>query len=406
MNVLLITQYFWPEGFRVNDIATEYQKRGNKVTVLTGLPNYPTGVIPQEYKKKKNRIQIYNDVKVVRSFLIERGKRLSGLALNYVSFALASIIPALTKIPKKDYKIILVYQVSPVSMIIPGIVLKYLYKKPLVIYCHDLWPASLTTVGINDKGFFYKIVKHISRFIYSQADELVISSKSFEMYLRDELHLKNTVTYLPVYAEDLFGDIQKNINPKETLDLVFAGNIGEIQGVEDIIETANLLKNAKDIIFHIVGDGTAHSNCVDLAKKYSLNNVVFHGRHPIEKMKEFYDKADAFLVSMKKNEIVSYTLPNKVQSYLAAGKPVLGMIDGETNSIIHESDCGYCVEAENFQAFAEKIIEFKRNAEKHQEFGENAKRYYENNFSKKDFFEKLDQILQKTYRRVKENEHV
>lgn len=406
MNLLLITQYFWPEGFRVNDIATEYQKRGNKVTVLTGLPNYPSGSVPKEYKNKKNRIQIYNDVKVVRSFLVERGKKLSGLALNYASFAIASIFPAVTKIPKNDYKIILVYQVSPVSMIVPGIVLKYLYKKPLVIYCHDLWPASLTTVGVSDKGLLYKIVKHISRFIYAQADELLISSKSFEKYLREELSLKNEITYLPVYAEDLFGEVQSNIEQSEKLNLVFAGNVGEIQGVEDIIKAANILKNEENIVFHIVGDGTAYASCLELAQQYGLENVVFHGRHPIEKMREFYDKADAFLVSMKKNEVVSYTLPNKVQSYLAAGKPVLGMIDGETKSVIEEANCGYCVDAENYEELAKMIRQFKGESKKYEMFGLNAKKYYEQNFSKEDFFEKLDAILQATYKRVKENEYV
>jgi len=392
MKILIVSQLFYPEQFRINDICFELVKGGHEVTVLTGLPNYPSGIVESEYRWFKKRKEVINGVKVYRSWLIARRKGKLRLSLNYLSFALAASIKALSL--KKDFDLILVYQVSPVTMAIPAILLKKITKKPLIIYTFDLWPESVASVGISNKGMVYKILYYLSKWIYKQADEIFISSKLFKEYFESYLRIKKKLTYLPVYAEDLFNNILPKAKEKDGVHLVFAGNIGHMQSVETIIYAANELKQAKNIYWHIVGDGSAKEENEDLAKRLELKNVIFHGKYPLSEMPRFYELADAFLVTMKENKFVSYTLPGKVQSYMAAGKPIIGAINGETQFVIDEAECGLYSRAEDYKALAENIIKFSSEKHNHSIYGRNAREYYEQNFSKGNFMIRLNRLLE------------
>jgi len=387
MKILLVCQYFYPERFRVNDICFELVKQGHDITVLTGLPNYPNGIVDNNYKKVRS--EEINGVKVYRSWLIGRGSTNKTLFLNYLSFALTSLMKSLTI--KGDFDKIIVYQLSPVTMAIPAIMLKKKLKKPLIIYTHDLWPESIASGGIQSKGIAYKIVKKISKAIYNQADEIWLSSKMFEDYFKDYLEINKPMTHLPVYAEDLFGAIPQCDNVGIT-NLVFAGNIGEMQSVETIILAANELKHRKDIFFHIVGDGSSKAKCEEIKNHFALNNVIFHGSHPIESMTHYYTMADAFLVTLKDNKSISYTLPNKVQSYMAAGKPILGAINGETAKVITDGNCGMVVNAEDYKNFA-IIIEKFTDLQSKDTLSFNSKSYYEKKYSKEKYFSNLYEAL-------------
>ncbi|KXG44567.1 glycosyltransferase family 4 protein [Tepidibacillus decaturensis] len=393
MKILVISQYFYPEQFRVNDICFELAKEGHEVTVLTGLPNYPSGVIDSKYRGFKNRTEEINGVKVIRSWLLGRGKGVKKLALNYISFALSSTLKAIFM--KKDFDVILVYQLSPVTMALPGILLKKLTKKPLIIYCHDLWPESVAAAGISPESKIYSVLQKLSKWIYKSADEIFTSSKLFEEYFNHTLDIYDHITHLPVYAEALFENIRSTNRSDETVNLVFAGNIGEMQSVETIIYAANELREDHHIKFHIVGDGSSREKCEELADTLQLQNVIFHGQHPISEMPRFYEMADAFLITLKDNKVISYTLPNKVQSYMAAGKPIIGAINGETQIVIDEANCGLCAPAEDYKELANNIIKFVKEKEKHSIYGENARKYYDNNFSKKRYIERLNRLLQK-----------
>lgn len=397
MKILVVCQYFYPEQFRVNDICFELVKQGHDITVLTGLPNYPSGIVYEKYKGFKNRNEVINGVKVVRSWLLGRGEGTKRLAVNYISFAITSTFKAL--FIKKDFDLILVYQLSPVTMALPGVLLKKITKKFLVIYCHDLWPESIASAGISSDSKIYSILLILCRWIYKSADEIFTSSKMFEEYFVKTLRVNKKITHLPVYAEALFENTKPLKKNNETINLVFAGNIGEMQSVETIIYAANELKEESDIKFHIIGEGSSKIKCEELVKELKLTNVIFHGQHPITEMPRFYGMADALLVTLKANKIISYTLPNKVQSYMAAGKPILGSIDGETQIVINEANCGYCSPAEDSKALANNIRKFAEEKDRYLTYGKNAKRYYDSNFSKTKYMSKLNELLTKNTHR-------
>lgn len=391
MKILFVCQYYYPEQFKINDICTELVKQGHEVTVLTGLPNYPSGVIDKEYKSLDKRVESIDGVKVIRSWIIGRGQGKIKLALNYLSYAISASIKSL--FIKKDFDLIFVYQLSPVTMALPGILLKKITKKPLIIYCFDLWPESIVSGGISTDSYIYKILLKMSKWIYQKADRLITSSKQFEDYFNNTLDINEELNHLPIYAESIFDGIGKKDDT--TVDLVFAGNIGKMQSVETIIYAANELKEEKDIKFHIVGDGSSKRKCEELSNSLGINNITFHGQHPITEMPKFYELADAFLVTLKNNKMISYTLPGKVQSYMASGKPIIGAINGETSIVIKEAKCGLCSPAENYKELASNIRLFAKEKDIHHVYGENARRYYDNNFSKKIYMDKLNHILQK-----------
>ncbi|MFV0939615.1 glycosyltransferase family 4 protein [Bacillus thuringiensis] len=393
MKILVVCQYYFPEQFRVNDICSELAREGHEVTVLTGLPNYPSGVVDKKYKAFKNRKEEINGVTVIRSWLLGRGKGTKKLALNYLSFAISSTFKAM--FIKKDFDLILVYQLSPVTMALPGILLKKITKKPLVLYCHDLWPESIASAGIPSDSKVYSILLKISKWIYKRADEIFTSSKLFEEYFKNTLDINDKITHLPVYAEALFENIPPAHKGDEITNLVFAGNIGEMQSVETIVYAANELKKDKNIKFHIIGDGSSRAKCETLAEQLELSNIKFYGQYPVTEMPRFYKMADAFLVTLKANKAISYTLPNKVQSYMAAGKPIIGAIDGETQIVINEAKCGLCVSAENYEELANNVRKFAEEREKHSLYGQNARDYYDRNFSKQIYMERLNNLLTK-----------
>ncbi len=390
MKILVVCQHFYPENFRINDICFELAKKGHNVTVLTGLPNYPKGKIFKEYKFFKNRKQIINGVKIIRCPLVGRGKSLLKMMINYMSFAILGSIKSLFM--KKDFDVIYVYQLSPITMTWPAIMVKKITKKPLVIHVLDQWPISITTGGVSKKSLIYKLLTKWSKNAYNKADIITCSSRPFKDYFINELKLdKNKkFLYLPSYAEDNYKNI-KTINNNK-FDLLFAGNIGPAQSVETIIETANTLKNNKSIMFHIVGDGLSLNNCKELSKKYKLKNVKFYGYHNVKEMTKYYELADAFLITMVNNEVVNSTLPAKLQSYMLAGKPILGSISGEVKKIIEEAKCGLCVDSLDYKGLSKIILEASIS-KKINTWSKNAFNYYEKNFKKDKCINTLEEVL-------------
>ena len=411
MKLLVVSQYFYPEQFRINDVCFRLVEMGHDVTVLTGLPNYPMGEIFQGYKwdtlKKtsgyNHRLHSYeelvNGVRVIRSPLTPRKTGKTNLALNYLSFAWNA-----SKIAKKiqeNFDKIIVFQYSPVTMAIPAIIFKNASHKttPLCLYCFDLWPESIVSAGLQNRGWIYNILKWISKKIYQKADHIFISSHQFEKYFNNKHGIYDNIHYLPIYAEDLFTekntDIPDQSSQKNAVNLIFAGNIGQMQSIETILYAAEIVeKQDLPIKFHIVGDGSALFECKKLAQKLKLNNTIFHGRHSLDDMPKYYQMADGFLVTMKKDDIISYTLPGKVQTYMASGKPILAAIDGETASVINLSGCGLVAPAEDSRSFAENILIFANSDEKErQRYGDLAKSYYNTHFSSEAFYNTLINLL-------------
>ncbi len=386
MKILMVCQHFYPEEFRINDLSFELTKKGNEVTVLTGLPNYPKGKVLNSYKYFKNRKENINGVKVIRSSLIGRGNNNFSIALNYASFAITSSIKALFM--KKNFDIVFAYQLSPISMVWPGIIVSKIKKIPLVIYVQDVWPSSMELAGVKKGTWQYRFFYNMSKKTYNKSNNILVSSKEYTDYFKNELKLKNTkYTYLPNYAEDTYKNA-KNIN-NDKFDIVFAGNIGPAQDVESIVNLANELKNNKDIIFHIVGDGLSKEKCEKLSSKYKLKNIKFYGRHKVDEMNKFYDLADAFIITLKDNEVVNRCEPTKLPSYMLAGKPILGLINGAVNRIINQSKCGIVVSSGNYKEMSKKILEIYQNSDVLKEYGENSIKYYNQYYSKEKIINKL-----------------
>ena len=390
MKILVVCQHFYPENFRINDICYELKKRGHDVTVLTGLPNYPKGKVFKDYKWHKNRKQIINGVKVIRCSLVGRGSSLLGMIINYMWFAISGSIKAFFM--KKNFDVVYVYQLSPITMTWPARVVKKIAKIPLIIHVLDQWPISITTGGVSKNSLPYKILTKWSKNAYNSADIISCSSKSFKDYFINELGISEDkrFIYLPSYAEDDY----KNINGEknDNFDLVFAGNIGPAQSVETIIEAANLLKDKKQIKFHIVGDGLSYNSCRTLADKYNLDNVIFYGYHPVSDMPKYYSIADAFLITMVDNEVVNSTLPAKVQSYMVAARPIIGAISGEVSDVIKEADCGLCCKSLDYKGLANLILTASKS-DKLKDWSDNAYNYYEKHFKKEKCIDDLENLL-------------
>ena len=387
MKILVICQNYYPEQFRITDICEELVRRGHEVVVITGLPNYPEGRIFKDYRHGKNRDEIINGVKVHRCFIIGRRSGMIFRFLNYYSFAISSKMYA--KKLKEKYDVVFVNQLSPVMMAKAGITYKKKHGTKLVLYCLDLWPESLVVGGIKRNSFVYKHYKKVSEKIYKQCDEILVTSKCFSDYFTEKFGIENTL-YLPQYAETSFSPENCKKEKDDFIDLMFAGNVGLAQSVETIIEAARLTQDIKNLRWHIVGEGSEFQNITKMAK--NLPNVWFHGKKPIVDMPNLYSIADAMLITMKTDPILSFTLPGKIQSYLAAGKPIIGAVDGETRRVIEEANCGYCGNSENVEQLAENVRKFITNENK-SILAENARKYYVEHFAKDKFFEEIMSVL-------------
>ena len=388
MKILVVCQYYDPEPFRIGDICRALKEKGHQVTVVTGQPNYPEGQIYPGYEKKNRRHEVLDGVEVHRCFTMPRKTGVLHRFLNYYSFMFSSS-RFVKKLPG-DYDVVFVNQLSPVMMANAGIVYGRKHKKPIVMYCLDLWPESLIAGGIGRGSLIYKYFHWVSRRIYTKMDKMLVTSREFTGYLKEQFGVEEEkIEYLPQYAEDLFG-VLPEAQKQEGLHLTFAGNIGEVQSVETILQAAGKLQD-KAITFHIVGGGSDLERLQKLAAEQNLKNVCFYGRKPVSEMPEFYAKADAMLVTLSKDPVLSLTLPGKVQSCMAAGKPIIGAVDGETARVIAEAECGYCGPAEDGVRLAENILQFA-NADKVQ-MGQNAKAYYKQQFDKRKFVDSLEEAL-------------
>ncbi len=390
MKILVVCQYYRPEPFRVSDICEALAAQGHSVTVVTGTPNYPEGEIYAGYEGQAHRDETINGVCVHRCPIHPRKRGALHRFWNYYSFVLAS--DRYLRSLKEDFDVVLVNQLSPVMMAEGAVRWARRHQKKTVLYCLDLWPESLSAGGIRPGSLIYRIFWHISRRIYREADTITITSRGFADYFRTTLRLPSAkLVYLPQYAEELFDRLPEAPPHPGVFNAVFAGNIGEMQTVEIIVEAAGKLTSRPDIHFHIVGDGIRLNDCRRLAE--GLPNVTFYGRRDVSEMPDFYAMADVMLVTLKADPVLSLTLPGKVQSYFAAGKPVAGAIDGETAAVVADANCGVCVAAEDANALAEALVSLASAPERLVEYGANARRYYEAYFQKDAFLRTLTDVL-------------
>ena len=399
MRILVVSQYFWPENFKINDFVLGMKEMGHSVTVFTGKPNYPSGKYFKGYNFFNRRKENFKEIKVIRSPLITRGNG-SGfrLTLNYFSFALFSSISAIFRIREK-FDLIFVYEPSPITVGIPAIILKRKLGIPIFFWVQDLWPESLEAAGNIRNKRILNLVNKLVIIIYRYSDRIFISSRSFEGSLMKKNVVSSKIVYYPNWAEDIYlsGSINTSkysgIMP-DGFKIMFAGNIGNSQDFEAIVMAANLLKSNKKLHWVIIGDGRKKEWLQSEVEKHNLStNFHILGSFPREEMADLFYHCDTMLVTLKDSEIFRLTVPAKIQSYLAFGKPVLAMMNGEGAEIIEKANAGLTCEAGNYRKLAANI-EHLWSMEKDNliKMGDNGRQYYFNNFSRLTLFKKFEDV--------------
>lgn len=399
MKILLITQYFYPENFKSNDIAFELAKKGHKVTVLTGLPNYPEGKIYKGYGFFKKRNEEIEGVKIIRSLLIPRGEG-GGirLFLNYFSWAFFASLKAFFLSFSEKFDALIVHEPSPITQGFPAIVVKKMQGTPIYFWVLDLWPESLIAAGgINNKyvlGFFTKMVK----FIYNHADKILISSKGFRKSILEKGDYEDKLIYFPNWSEDSISKGNKNYPIPDLPDgfkIVFAGNIGVSQDMENVMLAALELKQHTAIKFILIGDGRSRSFVEEFIKKNGLEESIYLiGKYPIEAMASFFEKADGLLVSLKDELIFNLTIPAKIQAYMSASKPIISMMNGEGAELINEAKCGFSAPAGDYKKLAQIVLDlYNLDIKQRVDMGDSGVKYYKEHFNIDNCIDNLNKII-------------
>lgn len=404
MKILVVTQYFWPENFRINDLCDGLIERGHEVTVYTALPNYPEGEFYKGYSLWGPYHETRGKIKIIRSPLIPRGKNKSlQLALNFFSFFfMASVLAPF--LVRGKYDKIFVYEPSPITVAIPGIVLKYLKKAPMFFWVTDLWPESLEATGVVKNKKILGWVARMVRFLYKHSDKILITSKGFAPRVKALGGLESQIVYFPQWAEALYSNMPDSnfhdpLIPTSGFKIMFAGNIGSSQDFETIVQAALILREHKNIFFLILGDGLMKKWAETEVEKNNLqNNFIFLGRKPIEMMPNYYSKADVMLMSLTNTDLFSITVPSKLQSYLASGKPVLAAMNGEGAEIVKKWNAGMVCPATHPKELSETILLMSQlpKAELNQ-MGKNAFKCYNCEFER----EKLISLLEDEFQNNK-----
>lgn len=398
MRLLIVTQYFWPESFRINDLASALVDGGHAVTVLTGKPNYPGGRFLSGYGFLGRTNEKFGRVEVVRVPLIPRGRG-GGvrLALNYASFALlASLLGPLRC--RGSFDAVFVFEPSPITVGLPGLVMKKFKRAPLLFWVQDLWPESLVATGAVRSSMVLSAVARLVRFIYRHCDRILIQSRAFAERVMALGGTEQQLRYFPNSAEAVYRPVTLSPDAPERAQLpvgfrlMFAGNLGAAQSFETILDAAERLRALKSIHWIILGDGRLRPWIdAQIRDRGLTDNVHLLGHHPIESMPRYFALADALLVTLKRDPIFALTIPSKVQSYLACGRPIVAALDGEGARIIEESGAGVVAPAENAAALAQLVESlYRMPREARERMGATGRAYFAEHFSRDRLVGKLE----------------
>ena len=390
MRVVGISQYFWPETFGINALVRALHDQGLEVTVLTGNPNYPEGKIFPGYAAFGLTCENFNGIDVIRLPIFPRGKSSSWrLVLNYFSFIASGFFLGPWLLRSRDFESVFVYAPSPLLQALPAIWLAWIKRAPVVLWVQDLWPESLSATGFIKNRFLLHQVERVVRFIYRHTDRILIPSEAFRKPIERLLDRSVEVAYYPnAFVQESVSEVSDNVlsladSMKQYFSVVFAGNLGVAQSLETIVDAAEILgKIDSDIRFFLIGSGSQSEWLANQIHCRNLNNIVLAGRYPPVAMPHFYEAASALLVSLRDEPIFAYTIPSKVQGYLAAGRPVIAALNGEGARVVSTAEAGVTCPAGNATALAREVQKLAQmSADERAEIGENARRYAVENFS-------------------------
>lgn len=405
MKALIVSQYFWPESFRINELVKSLAQKSVQVEVLTGKPNYPLGTVFDGYGAFGCAHEEYFGIKINRIPLIPRGRGAVRLALNYISFIVSGLICSPWILRSKRFDVIFVYAPSPILQAIPAIYLGRLKKCPTLLWVQDLWPESLSATGHVTHPSLIKAVERVVRWIYQKVDLLLVQSRAFIPKVRALAGSTPIVYYPNSFIDEGSGEASQPIaysGLECDFPVVFAGNIGSAQAVEVVLEAATLLRNVEGVRFLMVGDGSQRDWLMQQAADRGLANIVFPGRYPVEAMPALMAKAGALLVTLADTEIFRLTIPSKIQAYLAAGRPIIACLNGAGADIVDEAGAGVTVPAEDALALAEAVKALYKMPESERlEMGARGRSYYEEHFSHDKLVDELIGHFEQAVRRQK-----
>lgn len=393
-HILVVSQYYYPENFRINDITIEWIKRGYKVTVITGIPNYPEGRFFKGYGYFRKRKEEFNGINIIRIGIIPRFNNSLLLALNYISFVVSGWF--WSKLTKLKADVVFNFEVSPMTQALPAIWFAKRRKIPSFVYIQDLWPENLQIVGDVNNSFIIKKVNKMVNYIYENASKILVTSPSFKSTIVERGINEDKVEVWYQYAEEFYRPIKKKIRSlNEPLKIIFTGNIGEAQGLEILPLVAKDLKTKgfeNKIKFIIVGNGRNKNSLIQSVLKNSVDLMFdFVDAVPASSVPKLFSEADIAFVSFQNNELFKRTIPAKLQTYLACGMPILAVASGETKRIVEEAHCGLVSSPGDIATTTENIMEFYNfDSSKLKRMSERSIKYSKINFNKKDLMDKID----------------
>lgn len=401
--ILFISQYFYPEVFRGNDIAFHWAEDGHEVHVVTGIPNYPAGKFYDGYGLLKRRKELVNGVRVTRLPIVPRGNNKIMLMLNYFSFLVVAWVYVLFHTIRHRYDCVFVQQLSPVMMSAPGVLYKQLRGVPLYTWVLDLWPESLTAAGGINNKWVLAFFRHFVKREYKYSDKILMSSRSFERSVLEYGDYKDKLVYFPQWADgtdslELGGEsmeVIKDVRLPKGFKLMFAGAVGEAHGFESTMHAALLTKEHRDIKWVIVGEGRRLDWVRNFVKENGLGETVMTlGRFPANTMPWFFQQADVMLVTLNDDPLFRLYAPAKISSYMSASKPILAVLNGEGAEVVRDADCGWTLSAGDADGMARIAIELSQTDKTiMEEKGRNAAAYYKEHFVKERCLARLDDVM-------------
>jgi len=396
MKILVVSQYFYPEDFKINDAVEYLVSSGHEVRVLTAFPNYPSGSFFDGYRLVDKYPKLYKGAQVYRAPIIARKKNAISLVLNYVSFPLSAKIYASRILNEFHPDIVLGFQLSPIWSMLPASYLSRHLKIPFVLWCLDLWPESYFSNFRFRNYFVDEWVKRSAENIYRTATALAVTTKSFSKNLEQVtgIHI-GEIYHLPNWAEDAYFNLSEEIEifDNNSFNIVFAGNIGESQGL-DVVLKAAFETTETNICWHLFGDGRYWSKLRKEADLLGVSNLIFHGRVSLDKLPSIYREANALLLTLKPNQGYSTTIPGKFAGYLTSGTPILTNIIGEVKELIETYSLGFYFDGESEQDLLHAVEVIKQMSQPELlKLAENAKQFYERNYAKKTVLNKLELFL-------------
>jgi putative colanic acid biosynthesis glycosyltransferase WcaI len=410
VKILYVSQYFPPEmgapAARVSELSQHWVRDGHEVTVLTGFPNHPTGVVPPEYRHKLRRLVMRESaagVKIMRTWLWPLPNRKAHeRMLNYTSFCLSSAITGLF-LSRPD----VVIGTSPQLLVaLSAWWLARCKRVPFIFEVRDLWPESLAAVGVGkESSLLHRILAKIAGFLYKRADRIVVVSSAFKDHLirnwqlaEDKISIVENGVETDLFRSQVSGDVmRRNLCANEKFVVCYAGTMGMAHGLETLLDAAaELQQSAPDVLFLLVGEGAERQRVAALAESRGLKNVVLLGQQPRERMPALISASDACLVLLKKADLFKTVIPTKMLEFMACSRPVILGVEGQARKIVEEAGAGICIQPENAAELATAIRSLNADRALCQSLGRHGREYILRRFSRKATAEDYIRVLECT----------